>query len=60
MVKTEFYQTREDGVNLFKSYSDQGFRILKLGTIEIYDYAIDVENSGFEYIETDELIETII
>lgn len=49
----EFYKTRIDGVNLYRSYSDLGLRIHKVGTDEIYDEAIDVENSGFEYEETE-------
>lgn len=48
----EFYMTRSDGVNLYRSYSDLGLRIHKVGTDEIYDEAIDIENSGFEYEET--------
>lgn len=57
MVVKEFYRTREDGVNLYKSYSDKGFYIQKVGTDEIYTEAIDVENAPYEYIETIEKIE---
>lgn len=53
MVKREFFKTREDGVNLYRSYSDNGMMIRKVGTDEVYDEAIDIENSGFEYEETD-------
>lgn len=52
MVVIEFYMQREDGVNLFRTYSDKGFEIQKMGTNEIYAEAIDVEDAGFEYIET--------
>ena len=45
MVKKEFFMTRQDGVRLFKSYSDQNLYIQKLGTDEVYDSAIDVENA---------------
>lgn len=58
MVAKEFYRTREDGVDLFRTYSDKGLQIQKVGTDEIYDEAVDVENSGFEYVETDIPIET--
>lgn len=58
MIKVEFYKTRKDGVNLYRSYSDEKYMIQKVGTDEIYEEAIDVENSGYEYIETDEKIET--
>ncbi len=53
MVKREFFKTREDGVSLYRSYSDNGMMIRKVGTDEVYDEAIDIENSGFEYEETD-------
>lgn len=56
MVKTEFYRTREDGVNLYRTYSDEGLMLHKVGTDEVYSDAIDVENSGYEYEETEELI----
>ncbi len=53
MIVTEFYSTRKDGVNLYKTYSDNNLMIQKVGTNEIYSEAVDVENSGFEYVETD-------
>lgn len=55
MIKTEFYETRQDGVNLYRTYSDVGLRIQQ-ETGSIYDEAIDVENSGHTYVETDEYI----
>ena len=51
MIITEYYKTRADGVTLYRTYSDRGFVIRKVGTDEIYDEAIDVENSGFVYEE---------
>ena len=57
-IVKEFYRTRNDGVNLYKTYSDEGYRIHKLNTDEIYDEAIDVENAPYEYEETTEKIET--
>ena len=56
MIVKEFYRVREDGVILNKTYSDIGFKIRKVGTDEIYDEAIDVDNAPFEYEETDEII----
>ena len=53
MLKTEYYETRGDGVKLYRSYSDKNMMIRKDGTDEIYAEAIDVENSGFTYTETD-------
>jgi hypothetical protein len=57
MVVKEFYRTREDGVNLYRTSSDKGFMIHKIGTDEIYDEAIDVENAPFVYEDTDIPIE---
>ena len=57
MIIKEFYLTREDGVNLYKTYSAQNFTIHKIGTEEVYDVAIDVENAPYTYEETDEKIE---
>ena len=58
MIKREFYKERNDGVKLYKTYSDENYRIQKVGTDEIYDEAIDVENTSSEYEETTEKIET--
>jgi hypothetical protein len=57
MVIKEFYRTREDGVGLYKSYSDKGVYIRKIGTSEEYSEAIDVEYSLYVYEETDKPIE---
>ena len=57
MIVNEFYMTRSDGVNLYRTYSDQNMMIQKDGTDEVYSEAIDVENSGFTYTETDIPIE---
>lgn len=57
MIQTKFFKTRSDGVKLYRTYSDRNMMIQKDGTEEIYSEAIDVENSGFTYIETDIPIE---
>lgn len=54
MIVKEFYRQRKDGVNLYKTYSSEGYIIQKVGTDEKYTTAIDVENATYEYIETDE------
>ena len=51
-IKREFYTKRSDGVNLYRQFSDEGFQIQKVGTDEVYDEAIDVEGTSFEYTET--------
>ncbi len=53
MIVKEFYKTRTDGVNLLRTYSDKGLQIRKVGTDEIYDEAIDIENAPYTYEETE-------
>jgi hypothetical protein len=48
----EFYRTRNDGVNLYKTTSDKNMMIKKVGTNELYASAIDVEGAPYEYQET--------
>ena len=50
-IVKEFYETRDDGVNLYRTYSDEGYMIRKKGTDEIYEEAVDSQD--FEYEETD-------
>lgn len=57
MIITEFYTTRNDGINLYKSYSDRGFYIRQIETGNVYSEAIDVENAPYTYEETEEKIE---
>ena len=52
MIQREFYCERKDGVNLYRTYSDAGVYIQKVGTQEVYEEAIDVEDSQFTYEET--------
>lgn len=58
MIVREFYETRSDGVRLFKTYSDSGLMIKQNESGNLYSEAVDVENAPFTYIETDEKIET--
>jgi hypothetical protein len=57
MIVTEFYREREDGINLYRTYSDAGMMIQQEQTGAVYVEAIDVENSGYIYVETDIPIE---
>lgn len=59
MVIKEYYRTRADGVDLYRSYSDKGVKIQKVGTDEIYDEAIDIAAASYTYKETDEKIEVV-
>lgn len=56
MIVREYYRTREDRVDLFKTYSDSGYFILQNETGYKYAEAIDVEFKNYTYSETDELI----
>lgn len=57
MLIKEFYRTREDGVNLYRNYSDENFKIKQNETGNIYDEAIDIEGSIYTYEETNIPIE---
>ena len=57
MVITEAYRTRSDGVNLVRTYSDAGMKLVRNDGV-VYDEAIDVENSGYTYTESDEYAES--
>ena len=59
MIVREYYKTRKDGVNLYKTYSDEQFKIKQEQPDVIYDEAIDVEEAPYTYVETDEKIEKI-
>ena len=56
MIVREFYRTRKDGVNLYRTYSDEGFYILQNETGIEYDEAIDVEGAPYTYSEIDKPI----
>lgn len=58
MILTEYYATREDGVRLYKTYSDNNKYIIQVPTGIEYDIAIDVENAPYTYIESDRDIES--
>ena len=53
MIIKEYYTTRNDGVKLYKSYSDNNKIIKKVGTAEEYSEAIDIETAPYTYVETD-------
>ena len=53
MIQREYYTTRFDNVNLFRTFSDAGFYIRQVQTGILYEEAIDVEDSKYTYIETD-------
>lgn len=59
MIVKDFFRTREDGVNLYRTYSDADMKIRKVGTDEVYDEAIDIEGAPYTYEETDIPIEVV-
>lgn len=52
MILREFYRTRDDGVNLYRTYSDSGYLILQNQTGVEYAEAIDVDGAPYTYTET--------
>ena len=59
MVVREFYTTRKDGVNLYRTYSDSNMYIRQIETGAEYSEAIDVEDAPYTYEETNKAIEYI-
>ncbi len=56
-VVKEFYRTREDGVNLYRNYSDVHHYIIQDQTGAEYEETIDVEDAPYTYTESDKEIE---
>lgn len=54
MIITEFYKTRRDVVNLYRTYSDEHRTVVREDGA-VFEEAIDVENSGHTYVEGDYL-----
>lgn len=52
MIVKEFYKTRQDGIMLFRTYSDNGFCIKQQETGILYDEAVDVADADYHYEET--------
>ena len=60
MVISEFYRTREDGVVLYRIYSDNELEIQNTITNEIFGDVIDDDaNSVNKYIETNQKVKKI-
>ena len=56
MITREYYDTREDGVRLFRTYSDTNRYLYQVETGAIYEEAVDVESANYTYEETDDII----
>ena len=59
MIKKEYYETRFDGVRLYRTYSDTDHYIRQVESGNIYSEAIDVEGAPYTYEETEDLIENL-
>ena len=57
MIVKEAYKTRADGVKLYRTYSDEGKKIIQNETGIEYTEAIDVEDAPYTYTESDEDVE---
>lgn len=60
MIVREYFDTRSDGVRLYRTYSDINHYIRKVGTDEVYSEAVDVEDAPYNYEETDKEIEEFV
>ena len=58
MIVREFYRARKDGINLYRTYSDAGFTIIRNDGAE-YDEAIDVEGAPYTYSESENKVEVM-
>lgn len=56
MIKKETYMTREDGVQIFRTYSDTDHKIRNKRTSVVYDDAVDISEDE-EYEEVDGYID---
>lgn len=56
MIATELI-TAKNGARMIRTYSTDGLRLRQDQTGVIYDEAIDIENSGYTYTETEERAE---
>jgi hypothetical protein len=52
MIVKEFYRVREDGTNLFRTYSNNNKMIVRNDGVEFVE-AIDIEDSNYTYTESE-------
>lgn len=53
MIKQEYYKTRNDGVMLYKTYSDINKYVKQVETNRVYPVAIDVYPIKYTYVEVE-------
>lgn len=56
MIKREYYGENIVG-KLYRTYSDENYKIKQIETGIVYDEAIDIEDAPYTYEETNEKIE---
>ena len=63
MIQKQFYKTRKDGVNLYVTFSDEGWKIKRKDAKKhrhtkdiLLCQAVDVEGANYEYEEADEKV----
>lgn len=52
-IQKELFNTRMDGVKLYRTYSDAGKMIIQNETGAILEEAVDVENANYTYTESE-------
>ena len=52
MIIKEIFRTREDGVNLYRTYSDKEVMLRQNETGILYSDPVDVDGAPFTYTET--------
>lgn len=57
MIIRDFYRVREDGVNLYRTYSNENKYIRNISTGNEYTEVINIENAPYQYEETEREIE---
>ena len=58
-IVREFFSTRTDGVNLYRTYSDTGMMLLQNETGIEYSDAVDIEDAPYTYSESENSIEDL-
>lgn len=53
MIITKFYKKREDGIDLYRTFSNQGYCVRCDQDGTVYDEVVNVQNSGYTFTETD-------
>ena len=59
-IVREFFSTRTDGVNLYRTYSDAGMMLLQNETGIEYSDVVDIESAPYTYSESANPIENPI